>query len=180
MEARLADVRADGVGELWVRAPQVVSHYWPQLPAVDADGWFHSGDLARCAADGSYTIVGRARELIISGGENIYPAEVENALASHPWVAECAVIGQPDITWGQIPVVFVVLRHQNGLQPPPDGPDPLSNWERTLRAHLRDRLARYKQPRRWVRLDALPRTALGKVRASELGELLTTSGAPVT
>ncbi len=180
VEVRLADVRTEGVGELWVRAPQVVRHYWPQLPAVDADGWFHSGDLARRAADGSYTIVGRARELIISGGENIYPAEVEHALASHPWVAECAVIGQPDITWGQIPVVFVVLRHQNGLQPPPDGPDPLSNWEQTLRTHLRDRLARYKQPRRWVRLDALPRTALGKVRVSELGAMMTTSGAPVT
>jgi fatty-acyl-CoA synthase len=79
-----------------LRGANVVRHYWPDRPALDADGWFHTGDLATRAADGSYTIVGRAKDLIISGGENVHPAEIERVLGQHPAVAECAAFGLPD------------------------------------------------------------------------------------
>ena len=167
VEVRLADAR-DGVGELLLRAPNVARCYWPEQPAVDAEGWFHSGDLARQAADGSYTVVGRAKDMVISGGENIYPAEIEHLLASHPLVAECAVLGLPDAQWGEVLAAAVVLKHQNGSIPASDGLDPLLKWDQILVDFLRERIARYKLPRRWVRLDALPRTALGKVQKAVL------------
>ena len=167
MEVRLGDVR-DGVGELLLRAPHVARRYWPDQPAVDAAGWFHSGDLARQAADGSYTVVGRAKDMVISGGENIYPAEIEHLLASHPLVAECAVLGLPDAQWSEVLAAVVVLKPQNAIDPASNGLDVLSNWESVLAGFLRERIARYKLPRRWVRLDALPRTALGKVQKAVL------------
>ena len=156
------------VGEVLLRAPNVVARYWPQQDALDDEGWFHSGDLACQAPDGSYTIVGRAKDLIISGGENIYPAEIENLLAGHPLVAECAVLGQPDAQWGEIVVAVVVLRPQSSAK----GEDALADWEPTLREFLRSRIARYKQPRRWRALPALPRTALGKVQKQLLAQTL--------
>ncbi|RYF38687.1 MAG: long-chain fatty acid--CoA ligase, partial [Comamonadaceae bacterium] len=99
VEVRLAAVQG-GVGELLLRAPNVVQRYWPDHPACDPEGWFHTGDLARQAADGSYTVVGRSKDLIISGGENIHPAEIESALGTHPAVAECAAFGLADAEWG--------------------------------------------------------------------------------
>lgn len=158
VEVRLADEQ-QGVGELWIRAPNVVRHYWPDQPARDAEGWFHTGDLARRAADGSYSIVGRAKDLIISGGENIHPGEIEDALAAHAAVAECAAFGLPDAQWGEIVAVAVVLR-------PGAAAD-----EEGMKAHLAQRLARYKLPRRWCWLDALPKTALGKVQRAALAKL---------
>jgi fatty-acyl-CoA synthase len=155
VQARLGEV-AQGVGELLLRGPGVVRHYWPDRPALDAEGWFHSGDLGRQAADGSYSIVGRAKDMIISGGENIYPAEIENLLAEHPAVAECAVLGVADAQWGEAVVAALVLR-------PGQAAD-----DDALAAFLRERLARYKLPRRYVRLDALPKTALGKVQKAAL------------
>lgn len=147
------------VGEIAVRAPNVVTTYWPDRPALDADGFFRSGDLARQADDGSFTVVGRAKDMIISGGENIYPAEIENLIAQHPAVAECSVVGQADARWGEVAVAVVVLR---------DPQVATEGWDAPLRAFLDGRLARYKWPRRWVRLEALPRTALGKVKKAEL------------
>lgn len=163
VEVRLLDalgqpVAPGQVGEIAVRAPNVVATYWPDKPALDADGFFHSGDLAQQAADGSFTVVGRAKDMIISGGENIYPAEIENLIAQHPAVAECSVVGQADARWGEVAVAVVVLRD------PRAGTD----WDAPLRDFLDGRLARYKWPRRWVRLEALPRTALGKVKKAEL------------
>ncbi len=158
VEVRLADVR-QGEGEVWVRAPNVAMRYWPDAQSCDAEGWFHTGDLARRAADGSYTIVGRAKELIISGGENIHPAEVEGALAQHPAVAECAAFGLPDPQWGEIVAIAVVLRDGQAFD------------EASLREHLASRIARFKLPRRWFRLDALPKTALGKVQRARLAQL---------
>lgn len=167
VQARLRAVRrsagveaGEGVGEVLLRAPNVVARYWPDRPALDSDGWFHTGDLATQAADGSYTIVGRARDMIISGGENIYPAEVENALAAHAAVAECAVIGLPDARWGEVVAAAVVLRPGAQVS------------DEALLAHLAARIARYKQPRCLVRLNELPRTALGKVQKAELGAVL--------
>ncbi len=155
VEVRLANAK-DGVGEVLVRAPNVAQRYWPDTPAVDADGWFHSGDLAQCAADGSYTVVGRIKDMIISGGENIYPAEIENLLATHPAVAECAVVGLPDEKWGEVVVAAVVLCEGHAM-----GDEELLAWLRPL-------IARYKLPRRVVWLEALPKTALGKVQKAAL------------
>ncbi|MFP8780004.1 class I adenylate-forming enzyme family protein [Hydrogenophaga sp. RWCD_12] len=168
VEIRLLDpqgtpVAPGHVGEICVRAPNVVTTYWPDKPALDAEGFFHSGDLAQQATDGSYSVVGRAKDMIISGGENIYPAEIENLIATHPAVAECSVVGQADTRWGEVAVAVVVLRD-------PQTAD--EDWEAPLRAFLDGRLARYKWPRRWVRLDTLPRTALGKVQKAELARQL--------
>jgi fatty-acyl-CoA synthase len=158
VEARLHEVR-DGVGELLVRGPNVVDRYWPDLPARDAQGWFHTGDLASQASDGSFTIVGRAKDLIISGGENIHPAEIEGVLATHPAVAECAAFGLEDPDWGEAVVVAVVLAPGQQAS------------EQELQVHLAGRLARYKLPRRWMFLEALPKTALGKVQRQRLQQL---------
>lgn len=169
VEVQLCDpqgvpVAPGAVGEVWVRGPNVVARYWPDRAATDAEGFFHSGDLAQQAPDGSFTVVGRAKDMIISGGENIYPAEIENLIAQHPAVAECSVVGQADARWGEVTVAVVVLR------PAAAGDD----WQGALQTWLDGRLARYKWPRRWVRLDALPRTALGKVKKAELTDLLRT------
>jgi len=131
------------------------------VPACGDEGWFHSGDLASQAQDGSFTIVGRARDLIISGGENVHPAEVESVLAELPAVAECAVFGIADEEWGEAVAAAIVLAP--GYQLTQD----------ELRAHLAGRLARFKQPRRWLWLSSLPKTALGKVRRNSLAELAT-------
>ncbi|MBA2960684.1 MULTISPECIES: class I adenylate-forming enzyme family protein [Ramlibacter] len=155
VEVRLAGLQ-QGVGEVWLRAPNVVQRYWPDQPATDGEGWFHTGDLARQAGDGSYTIVGRARDLIISGGENIHPAELEAPLAAHPDVLECAAFGLPDADWGEVVAMAVVLRPGAACT------------DAQLREHLAQRVARYKLPRRWLRLDALPKTALGKVQRAVL------------
>ena len=165
VDAQGAPVAAGQVGEICVRAANVVTRYWPDTPALDADGFFHSGDLAQQAEDGSYSVVGRAKDMIISGGENIYPAEIENLIATHPTVAECSVVGQADTRWGEVAVAVVVLRN-------PQTAD--DDWEAPLREFLDGRLARYKWPRRWVRLEALPRTALGKVQKASLKALLET------
>ncbi len=149
------------VGEVLVRGPNVVQHYWPDLPACDSEGFFHSGDLAMQLPDGSYTVVGRAKDMVISGGENIYPAEIENLLVQHPMVAECAVVGQDDARWGEVVVAVVVLR-----EPAPKA------WAPDLEAFLDGRLARYKWPRRWHRVDVLPKTALGKVQKPALKALI--------
>lgn len=160
VEVRLHQARADGVGELLLRGPNVVAHYWPAQAAVDDEGWFHSGDLAQQAADGSWTIVGRAKDMIISGGENIYPAEIENLLARHPQVAECAVIGEPDARWGEAVVAVLVARAGQTIDTD------------ALQRELATQLARYKLPRRYLITDALPRTALGKVQKNLLIERL--------
>lgn len=155
VEARLGPPHGDAA-ELLLRGPNIVRRYWPDLPACDDQGWFATGDLAQQAADGSYRIVGRAKDLIISGGENIHPAEIEHALAQHPAVAECAAFALPDARWGELVAVAVVL-----------SPGSRADAEE-LAAHLQQRLARFKLPRRWFFRAALPKTALGKVQRSVL------------
>jgi fatty-acyl-CoA synthase len=159
VEARAGERHGDAA-ELLLRGPNVVACYWPDRPACDADGWFATGDLAQRASDGSWRIVGRARDLIISGGENIHPAEIEQALLAHAAVAECAAFGLPDARWGEVVAVAVVL--QPGA----------TVVEADLQAHLLDRLARFKQPRRWFWPAQLPKTALGKVQRGLLAGLL--------
>jgi fatty-acyl-CoA synthase len=140
-------------GELLIRGPHVFSGYWnrPEATAeVLRGGWYYTGDLARRDPDGCYYIVGRAKDMIISGGENVYAAEVEAVFAEHPAVAEAALVGQPDPTWGEIGVMYIVPRP--GAAPRTD----------ELVRFCAGRLARYKIPKRVVVTDDLPRTALGK------------------
>jgi fatty-acyl-CoA synthase len=157
------DVPPGGTGQMWLKAPNLMRAYHrePLSAAFDADGGFRPGDLARRDDGGIVTVVGRGKDMIVSGGENIYPAEIENLLAHHPAVAECAVVGVPDARWGEVPVL-VVLPHDAAA--PPD--------EAALRRLFDARLARYKHPRRIVIAADLPRTALGKVRKAELARRL--------
>ncbi|HEY7355959.1 MAG TPA: acyl-CoA synthetase [Ktedonobacterales bacterium] len=169
-EARVVDARtrqplpAGEIGEIEVRGPHVFAGYWNRpdatAEAFSADGWFKTGDLGWCSEDGYYTITGRARELIISGGYNVYPREVEDVLAAHPAIAEVAVIGQPDADLGEQVVAVVVPRE--GQRPDAD----------ELIAFCRERLASYKKPRLVVFVEALPRNALGKVQKHLLTERL--------
>jgi fatty-acyl-CoA synthase len=158
VQVRLDNAR-EGVGELLLRSPSVVKHYWPERPACDESGWFHTGDLATQATDGSYTVVGRAKDMVISGGENIYPAEVENALNNHPAVADSVVLGLPDARWGEVLAAVVVLHAETQAT------------DEDLTAFLEQRLARYKLPRQYLRLPSLPRTALGKPQKDRLKAL---------
>lgn len=145
------------VGEIWVRAPNVMSGYWQDAdnPAF-AEGWFHTGDLARCDETGFYEVVGRSKDMIISGGENVYPAEIENLLADCPQILEAAVVGQPDARWGEVVVAVVVKAPGADL----DAAGVLQLFE--------GRLARFKHPKRIVFCEALPKTALGKVQKAGL------------
>lgn len=148
-------------GEILLKAPNLLRAYHRSAaPAFDADGWFHTGDLACQHPDGLYEVTGRSKELIISGGENIHPAEIENLLAAHPAIAECCVIGLPDPRWGEVPVLVVVPRAGSTVDEP------------ALQALFDERLARFKHPRRIVVADALPKTALGKVQRAALAQTL--------
>ncbi|NIL75325.1 fatty-acid--CoA ligase FadD5 [Rhodococcus sp. B10] len=149
------DVEPGSVGEIVYRGPTLMREYW-QNPDATADafhgGWFHSGDLVRQDDEGFVFVVDRKKDMIISGGENIYCAEVENVLFGHPRILEAAVIGRPDDKWGEVPVAIVALNDEG----PDLGLDELSSW-------LGDHLARYKHPKELVTVDALPRNASGKV-----------------
>jgi fatty-acyl-CoA synthase len=149
----------DEPGELLIRGPHVCAGYWnrPEETArLIVDGWLHTGDLARYDAEGYYSIVGRLKDVIISGGENIYPAEVENILAAHPAVAEVALIGMADAVWGEVGCA-VVVAHPGAT---------LTAAE--LIEFGREHLARYKIPKRVVFASSLPRTAAGKIDKLEL------------
>jgi fatty-acyl-CoA synthase len=168
MHAEVRLVGADGhdvapgeVGEIWVRAPNLMSGYWQDRdnPAF-RDGWFRSGDLARVDGEGYYWVAGRSKDMIISGGENVYPAELENILADCPDVLEAAVVGVPDPRWGEAVVAAVVRRPGAALD------------EAAVMRLFDGRLARYKQPRRVAFVDALPKSAIGKVQKFEVRKLL--------
>jgi len=133
-----------GAGELWARADHLMK--------PDADGWLRTGDLARMDADGYVTIVGRKGDMIVRGGENVYPEEVEEVIRRHPGVADVAVVGLPDQRLGQVVVAFVVARD------PAEPPTPES-----LREHAREVLAGFKVPQQWKFLAELPRNQTGKV-----------------
>jgi fatty-acyl-CoA synthase len=146
-------------GEVVVAGPNVMRGYWnrPDATAEVMDGdWFRSGDVALVDDDGYVTIVDRMKDVIISGGENVYPAEVEDVIYGHPDVAECAVIGVPDERWGEVGRAIVVRRAGTALD------------ERALLAHLDGRLARFKLPQSVVFTERLPRSGAGKVLKAEL------------
>src|SRR5579884_2386623 len=170
-EARIVDVQTrepildERPGEIQVRGPHVFKGYWQRpdatAAAFDSEGWFNTGDLGWRSADGYYTISGRARELIISGGYNVYPREVEEVLLTHPGVAEVAVLGLPHPDLGEQVVAVVVRRSEAGELTADD-----------LIAFCRDQLASFKKPRQVFFVDALPRNALGKIQKHLLKEQL--------
>ncbi|SHH69991.1 acyl-CoA synthetase [Streptomyces sp. 3214.6] len=155
----LAPVEVGETGEVVVRGPHVMPGYWglPEETAASfADGWFRSGDAARVDEDGYVHIVDRIKDMIISGGENIYPAEIEDLLLAHPDIVECAVIGVSDDKWGEVPRAVVVPREGAALDPD------------EVLASLAGRLAKYKIPKSVVVADELPRTASGKLLKSRV------------
>ena len=154
---RILDGPAEG--ELVVKGPNVFAGYWrnPEATAeAFADGWLLTGDVAARDDEGYYRIVGRTKDMVISGGENVYPAEIENVLHEHAAVAEAAVVGVPDERWGEVCLAFVVLRAETS--------------EEDLLEHCRARLARYKVPKAVRFVESLPRNAMNKVVKSELLE----------
>ena len=170
LHAEVKLVREDGseaapgeVGELWARGPNITPGYWNRPDATAesiTDGWLHTGDAATIDEDGFYYIVDRWKDMYISGGENVYPAEVENVIYQLPDIAEAAVLGLPDEKWGEVGCVVAVLKPGGELT------------EREIIAHCGERLARFKQPRSVVFVEALPRNATGKVLKRELKDWL--------
>jgi fatty-acyl-CoA synthase len=167
IDARIVDadnrpLGPNEVGELALKGPSIASGYFSNVAAwaevIDEDGWFHTGDLARYDEDWHFYIVDRLKDMFISGGENVYPAEIEAALYQHPAVFQCAVVGAPDRQWGEVGKAFVVLK-----------PDQAASVEELL-THLGERLARYKIPRHVEFVTALPISAAGKVLRRELRE----------
>ena len=153
------DVTAGADGEILVRGPNLMQGYW-NAPEATAKalrgGWYHSGDIGHLDAEGYLHVIARKHDLIISGGENIYPAEIENVLLEHPAIVEACVVGCPDERWGEAVVAAVVLKPGTRLS------------AADVIAMLDGRVARYKQPRAVHFMDSLPRTALGKVQREEL------------
>ncbi len=168
IEARIVD--QDGVplppgvvGELVTRGPHLLRGYWndPEQTAAAfryGDGWLATGDLGRCDGDGFITLVDRAKDMIVSGAENIYPIELENALYRHPDVVECAVFSIPDEHWGEVPAAHVVLRADATVD------------KIELAAHVERETARWKRPRLIEFVASLPKTAIGKIRKNVLRE----------
>jgi fatty-acyl-CoA synthase len=158
------DVPPGGTGEVWTRGPNLFSGYWQRPDATAqafSDGWFKTGDLARIDTEGFIYIVDRKKDMMISGGENIYPAEIEDVLYRHPAIADVAVIGVPHEKWGEAPRAIVVLKPGARLT------------AQDLVAFCDGRLARYKIPRSVAFVDVLPRNAAGKVLKRVLREQVT-------
>jgi len=163
------DVVVGAVGEIVVKGDQVVSEYYnnPRQTAESfRNGWFHTGDLATVDDEGFITIAGRKKDMYISGGENIYPLEIEECLFQHPKILEAAVLGVADKEWGEVGVAVVAMRSNETMQ------------EADVLAYLNGRVARYKIPKKVVFVDAIPRTTSGKVAKAEL-RIRLQSGVPL-
>lgn len=153
-------------GEVLLKGANMMrTYHLAEANAFDAQGWFHTGDLARQHLDGSYEIVGRSKDLIISGGENIHPSEIENLLVQHPDIAECCAVGLPDARWGEVAALAVVPRPGHTIDEP------------GLRALFEAQLARFKHPRHILLLKVLPKTALGKAQRNLVREMFGTRDA---
>jgi long-chain acyl-CoA synthetase len=156
------------IGEVVVRGDVVMSGYWRNADATAStlrDGWLWTGDLGELDADGYLTLKDRSKDLVISGGTNIYPREVEEALLTHPDVAEVSVVGEPDPRWGERVVAFVRRRPGSSVD------------EAALDAHCLGMIARFKRPKRYLFVDALPKNNNGKVLKTELRRMLAQAGA---
>ena len=148
-------------GEIWVKGPSILTEYW-RNPAETAkaitDGWFRTGDVAQQDASGRYWFMDRIKHVVISGGENIYPAELERVLRPHPKVREVAVVGRPDPKWGEIPVAVIAAEGEM--------------TEAEALSAFNGALARYKHPKAVIFVDALPRNAMGKVVAADVRAMI--------
>ena len=166
-EASVVDHNGNAVapgmpGEIVVRGPNVFTGYWRNADATRSalqGGWYRTGDIARRDTDGYFWVLERKNNLIISGGENVYPAEIERVLVEHADIVECGVIGRADPRWDEVPVAFIVKRQGASLSAD------------DVKAHLQSQLARFKLPRDIIFVDDLPRTALGKVQHHLLRQL---------
>ena len=157
------------VGELYIRGPNVTPGYWNNPEATEdsfEDGWLKTGDAARFDDEGFVYIVDRWKDMYISGGENVYPAEVENVIYQLPQIAEAAVIGVPDERWGETGKVFISLKEDQKID------------EKDIIEHCLKNLAKFKVPQSIVFVDLLPRNATGKVLKRELREEVVGSAAP--
>jgi long-chain acyl-CoA synthetase len=171
MDVRIADaddraMPAGEIGEVLVRGPAVMQGYWMNDEASRralANGWLHTGDVGSLDGDRYLTLKDRSKDLIISGGANVYPREVEEILLLHPDVAEVAVIGRPHSDWGEEVIACVVARGG-----PPGTPEARHGLLRSLDALCLGHIARFKRPKDYVFLDALPRNNTGKVLKTEL------------
>jgi len=155
------DVDVSEEGELLVRGPNVFPGYWRNPGATATtlvDGWLHTGDIVERDDEGYFWIKGRLKEMFISGGENVYPAEIESVLHEHPAVHDAAVVGVPDETWGEVGVAFVVAEAADADE---------------LIGFCRERLARFKVPKRVVFVTELPRNSMGKIQKDELVQKVT-------
>jgi fatty-acyl-CoA synthase len=150
----------DEVGELMLRGPHIFSGYWEEpeesAKTIEPDGWVHTGDLVTRDNDGFYYIVGRKKDMFISGGENVFPTEIEEVLFKHPAILEAAVIGVPHEKWGEVGKAFIVLKKGESLK------------EDEVREYLTDRLAKFKVPKHYAFLKELPKSAAGKILKREL------------
>ncbi len=163
VDASSIDVNHGDTGEILVRGENVMIGYWNAQQATDSvliDGWFHTGDMGHQDDEGYLYVDGRCKDMIISGGENIYPAEIENLLIECPDIAEASVIGRPDERWGETVVAVVVPSANNQL-----------TSEMVLKL-LEGRIARYKYPKEVIVVNQLPKTALGKIRKEDVREMI--------
>lgn len=148
------------VGELMLRGPHTFSGYWEEpeesAKVIESDGWVHTGDLVMRDSDGFYYIVGRKKDMFISGGENVFPSEIEDVLYKHPAILEAAVIGVPHEKWGEVGKVFIVLKDGESLA------------EDEIRQYMDDKLASYKIPKHYEFRGDLPKSAAGKILKREL------------
>ena len=147
------------IGEIVCRGDAVMSGYWNNPEATRStlkDGWLYTGDMGSFDERGYLTLRDRSKDVVISGGSNIYPREVEEVLLEHPGVSEAAVVGAPDAEWGEVVVAFIV----GAVEPA------------ALDAHLLERIARFKRPKRYLFVDALPKNSYGKVLKRELRDAL--------
>ena len=165
-----ADVLPGATGEILIQGDNVMAGYWNAPQATDAvlvDGWFHTGDMGHQDPEGYLYVDGRSKDMIISGGENIYPAEIENLLIESPDIAEASVIGRPDERWGEIVVAVVVPKADHRV-----------SSEQVMKL-LEGRIARYKHPKEVIVVDALPKTALGKIRKEDVRRMVAQTVNPV-
>jgi fatty-acyl-CoA synthase len=168
VDVSIRDVATNGVcaigeqGEICARGYLIMTGYNDDpdatARAIDAEGWLHTGDLGRMDARGFVKITGRVKEMIIRGGENLFPAEIENALLEHPAIAEIAVVGVPDEKWGEQVACF--MRARGGLRPSPQ----------ELKSFVRERLAAQKTPAYWIWVESWPLTGSGKIQKFKLAE----------
>ena len=153
-------VKRGDVGELLLKGPHIFSGYWDEpeetKKTIEPDGWVHTGDLAKQDEEGYYYIVGRRKEMYISGGENVYPIEIEELLFKHPAIDLAAVIGVPDEKWGEVGKIFITLKSGKTIS------------KEEIRKYLTERLAKYKIPKYFEIRDELPTSAAGKILKREL------------